>query len=318
MARLALGCDLGATNLRAALVTEEGEIVASARQALADRAPAHVAGEIVRMCAEVLSLARKSWEDVAGVGLGLAGQILGRSGHVVVGPNLGWRGVDFGRLLRSELGREVRLVNDLSAAAWGEHRAGAARGVDDALVVFLGSGIGAGMILGGELYEGASGLAGEIGHVKVRPGGRLCGCGESGCLEAYAGGHNVAERLQERVQAGEAGAILEAAGGDIYQIGPRALHLAAERDDPFALDFLEEMSSLLGLVIGNAITLLNPEKLVLGGGMFHGISRLRPLVEREIRKIAGRAQSQTLSISESALEDDAGLIGAALLALRNP
>lgn len=317
MAGLALGCDLGATNLRAALVSEAGEIVASAREALSDRSPAHVASEIARMCAEVLSLGRKGWEEVAGVGVGLAGQILGASGVVVVGPNLGWRDVDFGALVRGELGREVRVVNDLSAAAWGEHRAGAARSVDDALVVFLGSGIGAGLILGGELYEGASGLAGEIGHVKVRPGERLCGCGERGCLEAYAGGHMVAERLQELAQEGKAQAVLAAAGGDPLRLGPRALHLAAEEGDPFALDFLEEMSSFLGLVIGNAITLLNPHKLVLGGGMFHGISRLRPLVEREIRRAAGRAQAGVLSIAESALEDDAGLVGAALLAFES-
>lgn len=315
MARLALGCDLGATNLRAALVSEEGEIVASAREKLADREPGFVAGEIARMCGEVLTLARKSWDDVAGVGVGMAGQILGESGHVVVGPNLGWRDLDFGELVEKELGRSIRLVNDLSAAAWGEHRVGAAHAVNDALVVFLGSGIGAGLVLRGRLYEGASGLAGEIGHVKVRPGGRICGCGERGCLEAYAGGHNVTARLQEMIEEGKGQAVLEAAGGDPLRVGPQVLHLAAERDDPFALDFLEEMASLLGLVIGNAITLLNPRKLVLGGGMFHGISRLRPLVEREIHKVAGRAHAKALSISESALKDDAGLVGAALLAL---
>lgn len=313
--RLALGCDLGATNLRVALVTEAGEVVASAREVLDDREPEAVATDIRTLCDSVLAVGRKSWDEIAGVGVGLAGQILGDSGFVVVGPNLGWRDVGFGALVRARLGREATLVNDLSAAAWGEHRVGAAQGVDDALVVFLGSGIGAGLILGRKLYEGASGLAGELGHVKVVPGGRLCGCGERGCVEAYAGGHNVTERLQELVREGKAAAILEAAGGDVARVGTHALNLAAEAGDAFALDFLEEMAAHLGLAIGNAITLLNPRKLVLGGGMFHGISRLRPLVEREIRKVAGRAQAGVLSISESGLGDDAGLVGAALLAL---
>lgn len=315
--RLALGCDLGATNLRVALVSEAGEILASVRESLKDRGPDFVATELARLATSVLSLSKRSLEDVDGVGVGLAGQILGTSGLVVVGPNLGWRDVDFGALLRDRLGREVRLINDLSAAAWGESRVGAATQVRDALVVFLGSGVGAGLILGGRLYEGSSGLAGEIGHVKVRPGERLCGCGEHGCLEAYVGGHNVAARLRELVESGQAEAILAAAGGAIERVGPRALGAAAEEGDPFALVFLEEMASFLGLAIGNAITLLNPQRLVLGGGVFHGISTLRPLVEREIRKHAGRAQSSVLSLSASALEDDAGLIGAALLGLES-
>lgn len=316
--RLALGCDLGATNLRVALVSEGGEILASVREALKDRSPEVVATELGRLAESVLALAQRSFDEIAGVGVGLAGQILGDSGVVVVGPNLGWRDVDFASPVQKALGRPARIINDLSAAAWGESRAGAATQVRDALVVFLGSGVGAGLILGGRLYEGASGLAGELGHVKVRPGERLCGCGERGCLEAYVGGHNVAVRLRELVEAGQGEAILGAADGAIENVGPRALGAAAEDGDPFALAFLEEMASFLGLAIGNAITLLNPEKLVLGGGMFHGISALRPLVEREIRKHAGVAQSRVLTISPSGLEDDAGLVGAALLGLESP
>lgn len=313
--RLAVGCDLGATNLRVALVAEDGQVLASTREAHGDREPEVVARRIAARCADLFAMAGRTWNDVAGVGVGLAGQIHSATGRVVVGPNLGWRDVHFAALLRDRLGCDVRVVNDLNAAAWGEHRAGTAQGVDDVLVVFLGSGVGAGLILGGALYEGASGLAGEIGHVKVRPGERLCGCGERGCLEAYVGGHHVADRLREAVHEGRAQAVLAAAGGDVNQVGPHALHLAAEHGDPFALDFLEEMAAFLGLAIGNAITLLNPRKLVLGGGMFHGISRLRPLVERAIRKVAGRAQAAELTIDESALGDDAGLVGAALLAL---
>lgn len=312
--RVALGCDLGATNVRVALVTEEGEILTSAREVLEDRDPAAVATEIGRLATSVLGLAQRTLEEVVGVGVGLAGQVLGESGVVAVGPNLGWRDVDFGSLVERTLGRPVRVLNDLSAAAWGESRVGAARDVRDVLVVFLGSGVGAGLILGGRLYEGASGLAGEIGHVKVRPGERLCGCGERGCLEAYVGGHNVAERLRELLEAGQAPSILAAAGGRIDRVGPRALGAAADDGDPFALAFLEEMASFLGLAIGNAITLLNPSRLVLGGGMFLGIAPLRALVEREVRRHAGRAAAGVLSITASALEDDAGLVGAGLLA----
>lgn len=312
--RLALGCDLGATNLRVALVSETGAIVASSREALTDRTPSVVAQELARIGAQVLELAQIGWDEVHGVGVGLAGQILGSTGTVRVGPNLGWRDVRFGNLVERALGRTPRVVNDLSAAAWGESQVGAARGVDDALVVFLGSGVGAGLVVGGKLYEGFSGVAGELGHTKVRPGGRRCGCGERGCLEAYVGGHNVAARLRELVEEGRGAAILEAAGGDLAEVGPRALSMAVERGDPEAHAFLEEMAELIGWMIGNAITLLNPQKLVLGGGMFHGIGALRELLVREVRASAGRAHLLGLSVLESALEDDAGLVGAGLLA----
>jgi glucokinase len=313
-AKLALGCDLGATNLRVALVSESGAIVAASREALVDRTPSVVAQELARISGHVLGLAQIGWEEVHGVGVGLAGQVLGSTGMVVVGPNLGWRDVRFGHLVERAMGRTPRVVNDLSAAAWGESRVGAARGVQDALVVFLGSGLGAGIIAGGKLYEGASGIAGELGHVKVRPGGRGCGCGEFGCLEAYVGGHNVAARLQELVAAGQAPGILEAADGDPARVGTRALSLAVERGYPMAQDFLAEMAKYLGWAIGNAVTLLNPQKLILGGGMFHGVATLRERVEEEIRAVAGRAHLQGLSVLESALEDDAGLVGAGLLA----
>lgn len=313
--RRALACDLGATNLRVALVGENGDILASSREALRDRTPSLVARDLATMSHQVLTLAGVPWEEVSGVGVGLAGQVLGHSGVVLVGPNLGWRDVRFGNLVERELGVPPRVVNDLSAAAWGESRVGAARGVRDAVVVFLGSGVGAGFVFSGSLYEGAGGLAGEIGHVKVRPGGRPCGCGEAGCLEAYVGGHNVKARLLELVAAGKGDGILAAVGGEMEKVGPPALELAAEAGDPVAIEFLEEMASLLAWTIGNLITLLNPQKLILGGGVFHGISRLRPMVEREIREVAGKGQLLGLSILESSLGDDAGLVGAGLLAL---
>jgi glucokinase len=262
---------------------------------------------------EALDLAGLSANDVAGVGVGVAGQVMGRTGTVIVGPNLGWHDVRFGALMERELGRPVRVVNDLSAAAWGEAMAGAARGASDVLLVFVGSGVGSGLILGGRLYEGAGGIAGEIGHTKVIPGGRLCGCGEHGCLEAYTGGRNIAARIRERYAAGKARAIVKAAGGNPEDANASALDAAAEAGDPEAMEMREEIARMLGVAMANAVTLLNPQKLILGGGVLSGMPGMKARMVDWLLSNGGRAHVAQLSIVDAALGDDSGVIGAGLL-----
>src|SRR5512142_3058877 len=194
---LAIGVDLGGPNARAAVVdVDTGEIVAAHKEPLRERDPARVVEVVRHALAEAAGAASVAVSAAGGVGVGVAGQCLGATGVVLNAPNLGWRDVPFGALVAQAAGAPARIVNDLSAAAWGERQLGAARGVDDAVLVFVGSGVGSGLILGGRLHDGARGVAGELGHVKVRPlrGGppRPCGCGQRGCLEAYAGGHNLA------------------------------------------------------------------------------------------------------------------------------
>lgn len=312
--KLYLGGDLGATNLRVAVVAEDGEIRIAERIALEDRTPSAVAAEMAKLMRQVLEESGQSFETVAGVGVGVAGQIAGESGLVLVGPNLGWRDVLFGALLEREIGRRPRIVNDLSAAAWGESRVGAARGATDLVLVFVGSGVGGGLVLGGRLHEGAGGIAGEVGHVKIQPGGLPCGCGERGCIEAYVGGHNIARRLRELCEAGKGKAILAAAGGDPEELSGAALEEAAEAGDPEAIELRGEMGRQLGWVVGNLVTVLNPQKLILGGGVLFGMPGLLRETTDWIHRIAGRQQLQQVSILAPALGDDAGLIGAALLA----
>lgn len=315
--RIALGCDLGATNLRVAAVEPGGAVLASIRRKLDDRTPQVVAAELAQGAREVLRLLGLRLEDLAGIGVGVAGQIMGHSGLILVGPNLGWRDVRFGPMVEAELGRHPRVVNDLSAAAWGEGLVGAARGDKDVLLVFVGSGVGSGMILGGRLYEGEGGLAGEFGHVKVIPGGRLCGCGELGCLEAYVGGHNLSLRILELAQQGKAQGILRAAGGDPERIGGIALEQAAEAGDPEAIALRDEAAQLLGVAIANVVTVLNPQKLILGGGVLGGMAGLKRRTCEWIMRTGGRQQVAQLAILDPALGDDAGVIGSALLAMHH-
>lgn len=307
----AIGMDLGGTNARAAVVDERGRVVSSHRQALEKNDPESAADALVFCVEKAIADSNFDPSGCAGYGAGVAGQLEAGTHRVLVAPSLGWRDVDFAALLRARLKSTVRICNDLSAAALGETRAGAARGYPNAVLLFVGSGIGAGLVIDGRLYEGATGVAGELGHVTIHPGGRPCGCGERGCLEAYAGGHNLGRRAGEAIAAGRE-TLLEVPKG----LNPTAkmLALAAEKGDRLSIELLEEAGQLIGLAAANVVTLLNPDVLVLGGGVLLGSPLIRGGVDRTIRAEAGRTALARLIIADTVLGDDAGVVGAAFLA----
>jgi glucokinase len=319
MRRLAIGVDLGGTNARAAVVdADTGEIVAAHRERLVDRAPEAVAKVIEDAIARAAAQAGVDPRGAGAIGIGVAGQCLGRTGVVMNAPNLGWRDVPFGDQLGRALGLPVRVANDLAAAAWGEKRFGAARGLDDVVLVFVGSGVGAGLILSGKLHDGASGVAGEFGHVKVRPprpttAPRRCGCGEVGCLEAYTSGVNVAARVREELAAGAGTEVLAIAGGEPARVTASHVEEAARRGDAYARALWEEVGELLGVATANLVTLLNPARVILGGGVLLGRAELAAIARRAFDGAVSRSATKGLSIERAGLGDDAGVVGAAVL-----
>ncbi len=319
MASLALGVDLGGTNARAALVDREsGAIVAAHKEHHLDRSPRAVAALVARAVAEACSVHGSRPQSCGRVGVGVAGQCLGTTGVVLNAPNLGWRDVPFGELLQDALGMEVRIANDLSVAAWGEQRFGAARGVDDAILVFVGSGVGSGLILGGRLHEGYRGVAGELGHVKVRPSRpatrvRTCGCGEQGCLEAYTSGVHIAARVREELLAGAASRVRDLVDGDLQRVNATAVDRAFADGDPYARALWEEVADLLGMAVAGMVTLLNPARVILGGGVVLGCPELAKLVRESYAVRVSRSAGQGVTLEGALLGDDAGVIGAALL-----
>jgi len=316
---LALGVDLGGTNARAAVVdTDSGEIVAAHKEPLRDRTPERVV-EVVRHALGEAASAARIVPDAAGrVGVGVAGQCLGATGVVLNAPNLGWRDVPFGEMLRAAVGVPVRIANDLSVAAWGEKRFGAARGIDDVVLVFVGSGVGSGLILGGRLHDGAHGVAGELGHVKVRPSrpdtaSRRCGCGQSGCLEAYTSGMNVAARVREEIAAGARTSITALAGGDLGRVNATLVDDAHRAGDAYARALWDEVGDLLGTAVANLVTILNPERLILGGGVLLGCPALAGIVRARLDAAVSGSAATGLTVEHAWLGDDAGVIGAAVL-----
>jgi glucokinase len=221
-------------------------------------------------------------------------------------------------MLRAAMGVPVRIANDLSVAAWGEKRFGAARGIDDVVLVFVGSGVGAGLILGGRLYEGAHGVAAEFGHVKVRPARleiapRRCGCGQVGCLEAYTSGMNVAARVREEIAAGACTSIDALAGGDLSRVNASMVDEAHRAGDPYARALWDEVGELLGTAIANLVTLLNPARLILGGGVLLGCPELAGKVRERFDMAVSQSARTGLTVERAWLGDDAGVIGAAML-----
>ncbi|GAO04344.1 ROK family protein [Anaeromyxobacter sp. PSR-1] len=319
MKGLALGVDLGGTNARAAVVDRAtGEIVASHKEPLHERGPEAVVATVAHALGQAAGAAGIAPAAAGRVGVGVAGQVLGATGVVMNAPNLGWRDVAFGALLEKALGVPVRVANDLSVAAWGEKRFGAARGIEDVVLVFVGSGVGSGLILGGRLHDGAQGVAGELGHIKVRlprPGftPRRCGCGQLGCLEAYTSGVNVAARVREEIAAGVATRVLELVEGDLARVTASVVEEAHALGDAYAVALWDEVSELLGLAVANLVTLLNPARLILGGGVLLGAPRLADLTLRRFDDAVSRSATRGLTVERAWLGDDAGVIGAAVL-----
>jgi glucokinase len=315
---LAVGVDLGGTNARAALLEVDGtgRILAERRAPVVDRSPAAVADLVASLVYAVKQEAGAT--DQRAVGVGFAGMLRGWSGVVANAPNFGWREVDFRALLRARLGPTVELYNDVNAIAYGETTFGAARGARDVLCVFVGTGIGGGLVADGRLYAGAHHLAGEFGHMKVvRPGpeARRCGCGQRGCIEAYASGRHLAERAQQEIGellAGASSLAVELAGA-IERVHAGHLDEAARRGDPYATALWSEVTPLLGAALANAVTLLNPACVVLGGTVWEGAPELRRLTLAAYAEAVNAPSGEGARLVDGALGDNAGVLGAAAL-----
>jgi glucokinase len=306
-----IGIDLGGTKIAGILLRHDGAVLARRhRESEPERGAAAVVADIAAM---VESLEAEAGDAVAGIGVGVPGQVDVLRGLVWHAPNLRWTEYPFGDLLSERLQRRVHVLNDVQAATYGEWVLGAARDARDAVCVFVGTGVGGGIISGGRLLHGAAGSAGAIGPVPVSLHGPPCRCGGRGCLEAYAGGWAIARRTAEAVLARpEAGAaILQAAGGDALSITASHLEAAANAGDDLATDLLEETGHALGVGAVGVVNALNPSVLILGGGVLHGAPRLRAAAARAVRLWALPIAARSVRIVAPALGGDAGALGAA-------
>ena len=245
-----IGIDLGGTKVAGVLIDRNGHIVARERTSSLPERGADAVGETVALMVRALAAAAPA--AVAGVGIGVAGQVDSATGIVQNAPNLRWHEYPLGQVIHDMTGQPVSVLNDVQAAAYGEWSFGAARGTSEAICMFIGTGVGGGIISNGRLFRGKSGAAGELGHTVVSLHGPGCRCGGRGCLEAYAGGWAIARRAFDAVIARPlAGrALLDAAGGDASAITATALAVAAKKGDPLARTLVGEIEDALVAGLG--------------------------------------------------------------------
>ncbi len=303
--------DLGGSKLETALVNTDGIILASHRRSTHPD-PDKVIADIVASTEICL---REANQAAWGLGIGVAGQVDKLTGTVLFAPNLGWRNMPLRARLEEALGLPVVINNDVRAATWGEWRHGAGQGVDDLVCLFIGTGIGGGIVSGGCLIEGCYNSAGELGHITIIASGRQCRCPNQGCLEAYAGGWAIAERAQEAVRADpKAGQTLVTLAGNIQHISAATVSRAYTDGDSLAHRLVEETAQYLAAGVVSIVNAFNPCLLILGGGVIQGLPEYVPLIERSVRANALETAVEPLRIVTAALGNKAGVIGAAALA----
>ncbi|MEW5801904.1 MAG: ROK family protein [bacterium] len=311
-----IGVDLGGTNMRVGVVNSGGQVFH--RLSLPTRVNLGLEEVIERIVSTVLRVvdqARDGGNQIEAVGIGSPGIIDIRTGTIVTSPNFPeWRRVPLKQTMEKRLPYPVFLDNDANAFAYGEKWVGVGRDVQSMVCLTLGTGVGGAIILGGRLWHGADGMAGEVGHMTVQPNGLKCNCGNYGCLESYASASSVVRRALVASRTGTPSMILTLAGGDPEKITSSLVYQAALKGDTLAMQIMKETATYLGIGIANLINLLNPEMIVVGGGLANAWDLIYPTVEDEVCHRAFLTLAQTAKIRKASLGDDAGIIGAAGIA----
>jgi glucokinase len=312
--RSVLAIDLGGTKIIAAAVLSTGEIISRKYSlTLADEGPRPVINRLSSAVAETMAQARLKTSDIAGIGIAAAGIIDTKEGIVTTSPNLsGWRDVPLRDIIAERLGLTTYLINDASAAALGEHRFGAGRGVDNLIYLTVSTGIGGGIIIDGELYLGADGCAGEIGHMIIETHGPQCNCGKFGCLEALASGSAMTEESVRRLNQGEKSSIIRLVDGRLESITAETVSLAARKGDSLACDIVARAATYLGIGLANLVNIFNPELIVIGGGVSKMGNMLLAPARKAVRELAFKLPARTARIVRARLGSNAGIIGAAV------
>lgn len=311
--RYAIGIDLGGTKIGLGLVDESGAILA--HQRIETHREEGAARIEQRMLSSIDALRKAVNVQLLGIGIGVAGQICRETGDVVFAPNLKWHNVPLRKNVEAALALPVFVMNDVRAITLGEWLYGAGRGVSDLLCVFVGTGIGCGVVSGGQLLTGATNAFGEVGHMTIDFQGPLCTCGKKGCWEAFAGGWGIAKRACEAIEANAWGlpsqTLLQLAGGNLEGVTAEIVANAYRKGDLMATELMDEVKAALIAGFASAVNIYNPSRLILGGGIFDGIPEWVQEVERGIKENSLKAVSQSLEVVRAEIKKEAGIIGSA-------
>ena len=311
-----LAVDLGGTKIITAIISDQGQIMAREYcLTLAEEGPQPVINRILSAIDHLLSGKSMAPSQLDSISLAAAGAIDFDQGLVTSSPNLpGWHNIPLRDTVKEKYGVNTFLINDASAAALGEHQFGAGKGVNNLVLLTVGTGIGGGIIINGELYLGACGSAGEIGHMTIDVNGPRCSCGNIGCLETLTSGTAVAREAIRRISQGERSSLTEIVSGKIEDITSEMVEDAAAGGDSLASEVILQAATYLGVGMVNLVNIFNPEMIIVGGGMAKMGDRLLNPARQVVMDRVFPLLAQAVCIVPAQLGEDAGVLGAAVFA----
>jgi glucokinase len=314
--RPVVGVDLGGTKILAAVVGDGGAILGrSKRPTPAKEGGDAILAAIVEAVDEALETAGVARDEIVGVGVGSPGPLDVDTGTILFSANLNVREFRLGPGLAEALGKPVIVRGDVRMGGFGEFRLGAGKGFRNILAAFVGTGIGGCLVCDGQVVQGATGNAGELGHIAVKSGGAKCGCGRRGCMEAYASRTAITRRIAKSVRKGNSTVLAGQVDKKLGRIKSGDLAAAFAANDPVALKEVHRAAHYLGVGLGSLVNVFGPEIVIIGGGVTEALSApWVDLVRTSIRKANLVDPHEMIKVEAASLGDDAGILGAALLA----
>ena len=309
-----IGVDIGGTNVKIALVDQKGAIVYS--NSVPTRAEMGYEYTVKNIKETIYTSMKESdvtIDSIGGIGFGLPGQINSEAGVVRLLPNIpGWVNVPLGQIIEDEFKVKCKIDNDVRVATLGEFTYGAGQGCKNLVCITVGTGVGSGIIVNGQLVRGASMSAGEIGHMILQAHeGPICGCGNTGCLEAFASGPSIVQLAKEYLSGGKSAKFEELANG--REITPFMVYEAAMQGDAVAKRIFAIVGEWLGIALTSVVNLLNPEKIIIGGGVSQAGNFLIDPIRQTINERAIKVSADAVEVVTAKLGERAGVIGASLL-----
>src|SRR5262249_22710154 len=318
MSNIILGIDLGGTKVQSAVLDDSGKIIGRGRaKTEAWREDEEVFNTIAEVGWEAVREAAIDRSALAAVGIGSPGPLDPDRGYILESSNLKFRNFPLGPRLSEVFGCRVSVDNDVSSGVYGEFRAGAARGCNDVLGMFIGTGIGGGIVINGELYRGYSKNAAEVGHTIIKAGGPRCGCGARGCLEALASRTAMTKQVRKAINHGKETHLAKKLKKETDKLSGSDFRDAYDMHDEVVVKVIRRAAKMIGLGVGSMANVLGPQIVVLGGGVIEAMSdEFIDRISHFARKIAVGFKAEALKIVRGELGDDAGVMGAALLEKR--
>ena len=314
MKKYSVGIDLGGTKILIALIEKEsGKVVNFVKKKTKkEKGAANIVRKMISGINELLEETNVNTEDIASIGIAAAGQIDRENGIILGAPNLDCYDLNLKEILESEYNLPIYLANDVEAATLGEMKFGAGKGVDDLVCVFVGTGVGSCIVKNGEIIRGATGTAGEIGHIIVDLNGRQCGCGAHGCLEAYASRSAIEKRIEGALKKGRHSVILDYLE-EGKSITSSMIRKSIEREDELVTHCLDEASAYLSGGLASIINFINPKLIILGGGLIEAVDYFYKKTIKDAKLKCLPVPATKIEFKKTALGDFSGVIGAAYL-----